>query len=560
MSLHDPLFAEHFERLKAATLAGLTLDSLPEWIQKNTFLRGKPFSFVDHEYQLQILRDQSREKNIRKCSQVGISELAVRMALGVVNVLEGSTLIYTLPTSTFAKKFVKTRVDPVISTSPTIKRSLNITADNTELKQFNESFLYFNGTVGAAAPISVPADALTHDELDFSDPQVVSNYQSRLSHSAYKIKTKFSTPTVEGYGISEEFAHSRRFWNFVKCDHCNHQFIPDYFKHVRVPGYTGEMREIRKDNIHTIPFRGAFIECPSCGKQPSLQVQHREWVLENNTESWEAAGYQIQPFDAPNIVSCGDIILSSTTYDRYVDFINFGLGLPAEDKESTLTREELLACFVTGESPGFWTHVCGYDMGLICHIVIAGVDHRGNMMVVRTERVPLSQFERRKAELCAQYRISLGVMDSQPYADTLMREQAKDTNLYGAVYVDSKNLLPFEVKKQEEEKKEGDLEVRQVNINRNRAFDSLMTFIRRRGLLVLEDENKELFIKHCQDMKRVKDWTSDKEISFVWRKSASGDDHFHHALLYCSVAAQMRGVGSIQMTLPGLVHSFKVKS
>jgi hypothetical protein len=562
MGARDTVFDEHLARIKSQTLRAHTLESVPEWICENTFIKGEPFSFEDHEYQLAITRDTSREKNIRKCSQVGISELSVRATLAVLMIIEGSTFIYTMPTATGSKKFAKTRIDPIIKGSPALRAAIDVTADNTELKQLNNSFLYINGTIGAAAAISVPADGVVHDEVDFSDPEVMSNYQSRLKHSPYRLRWRFSTPTVEGYGISAEFENSRQHWNMVKCHHCNHSFVPDYFSHLRIPGFGGDLREIRKDNLHTLNYPDAYIECPGCGKKPSLQVDHREWVVKNSESNFAAAGYQIQPFDAPNVIALGDLIATSTTYSRYVDFVNFELGLPAEDKESVLTQAELEGYYVTGIVPGFWRHVVGIDMGMICHIVIAGVDAYGRMLVVHTERVPLNRIEERLKELNERYRFNLSVMDHQPYTDVLMRLQKSDPNLYAGVYVASQDIQTFKVKKKEKDEDDAQVEVRQVNINRNRALDGLMTFARSGNLALLDDSNKALLIKHMQDMKRVKAFNNagEKEISYVWRKSANGEDHFHHALLYCWVASQMQGISQSSLILPSLMSKFRIKT
>jgi len=557
----DLISAEHLARVRTAVLRGHSLSSVVEWITENTYLRGERFSFKDHEFQLAILRDGAREKVVRKCSQIGLSELSARTVLALANILDSSTFIYTLPTATFAKTFAKTRLDPIVRTSPALSSALNVTADNTEIKQFGNSFVYVKGTVGASAAISVPADGVFNDEVDFSDQEVMSNYQSRLTHSPYKLKYKFSTPTVGGFGISAEFEASRRHWNMAKCYHCGEWFVPDYHKHVRVPGFTGDLREITKERLPRLAYQEAFVECPKCGGKPSLAPEHRQWVVENPDDNYEAHGYQIQPFDAPRIITPADLVVSSTKYERYVDFVNFALGLPAEDKESTLNREEIEHCYVPGTAPGFFTHVMGVDMGMLCHVIVSGVDAQGRMMTVHTEIVPLARIQERKAELAAQFRVSLTVMDSQPYTETLLRLQQIDSNLYGAVYVQSKDLSAYSVKKVDEEdaEEEGELELRQVNVNRNKAFDSLMYFIRSGSWLVLEDENKATLIAHLQDMKRVKDFTTDKEVTYVWRKSAKGNDHFHHALLYCWVAAQMRGVSFSSIALPSYVASFRVK-
>lgn len=564
----DAYTQEHVERLKAAVLQGHTLATLADWIQRHTFLRGQPFTFLNHEFQLRIASDSSRGVNVRKCSQIGLSELSARLALATCSVLSGSTFIYTLPTAAFAKTFAKTRMDPIIATSPALSAAANSITNNSEVKQFNDSFLFIKGTVGQAAAISVPADGLFHDEVDFSDLAVLSNYESRLTHSPHKLKRKFSTPTVTGYGISAEMDASRRFWYMVKCNHCGEQFVPNYLAHVRIPGWDRAMKEITRDRLPHIAYQQAELHCPSCDAVPSLQPEHREWVLENNSENHEAAGYQIQPFDAPNIISIPDLVVASTKYERHVDFVNFALGLPAEDKESTLTKADIDACYVEGAQPGFFTNVMGIDMGLICHVVVAGVDPYGRLMVVHTERVPLAQLETRKQELGVRFQVRLTVMDSQPYADTLMRLQAKDSNLYGAVYVQSKDLAIYTVKKLEDQEegdaderkvRAGEEQVRQVNINRNRAFDGLMEAIRSLNVLLVEDANRPIVTAHLQDMKRIRDFSSDKEVTFVWRKSTKGEDHFHHALGYAFVAAKMRAVAGSSIVLPGLVHSFKLE-
>lgn len=565
----DQIIRDHFLRAQAGVLRAHSLDSIADWICENTYVRGEKFSFVDHEFQETILRDPSREKVIRKCSQIGLSEIAAREALAIVNVLSASTLIYTLPTADFAKKFAKTRVDPVVRTSQPLRDAVSSTADNTDFKQFGDSFLYIKGTVGTGAAISVPADAIVNDEVDFSDQEVMSNYQSRLTHSPYKLKRKLSTPTVSGLGISAEFETSRRHWNFVKCSHCNHFFLPSYFEHVKFPGFEGEMREITRERLPTLRWQEARLLCPACGREPDMGPRHRHWVCENPGQNFEAAGYQVQPFDVPRIVTMPSLIEASTTYARYTDFVNFGLGLPAEDKESTLTKEDIDRCYVRGEAPGFVTHVMGVDLGLTCHIIVAAIDYLGRMVGVKTEIVPLPKLYDRRREIASQYRVALTVSDSQPYTDLLLRMQATDPNLYGAVYVNQKALAPYTIVKTEEADRAGEddkradageLRERQVNVNRNKALDALMEFIRGGNLTIIEDENRPIFTAHLQDMKRVKDFTAEREISYVWRKSAKGNDHFHHALLYAWVAGKMRGIASSLILLPSYVQKFKVKT
>jgi hypothetical protein len=566
----DRAAADHYDRVKSSVMSSHSLRTAATWITENTFLKGEPYSYLDHEFQEVIVSDPSREKNVRKCSQIGISELFARVGLALANILDSSTTIYTLPTADFAKNFVKTRIDPTVQTSPKLKAALNSTADNMQIKQFGTSFIYYKGTIGQSAAISVPADVLMHDEWDFSDLQIASNYESRLTHSKHKLKYKFSTPTVGAFGISAEMDVSRRFFNMAKCGHCNEWFLPSYFQHVHIPGFSGEKKEISRDRLPHLRWQEAKVLCPGCGLEPDLGPEHRTWVCENPDENFEPAGYQIQPFDAPRIISAADLVLTSTKYDRFVDFVNFGLGLPAEDKETSLGKEEIDRCYEAGHAGmvGFFVNVMGIDLGLQCHIVVSGVDPYGRMLTRHTEVVPLARLFERRVELAKQFRVSLTVCDSQPYADILMRMQAQDANLYGAVYVRSANLAVYSIKKLEGEDEAGEDEKsvdageereRQVNVNRNRAFDGFMEFVRGGNWLIVPDENRETVTKHLQDMKRIKQFTADKEIAYVWQKSAKGQDHFHHALLYCWIASKMRAVGSSAILLPGILGKFHVE-
>lgn len=496
------------------------------------------------------MNDTSKEVAIVKCSQIGMSEVGSRMSLALVNVIRPYTVAYTLPTAHFAGTFTKTRIDPVIDGSKALRENVHKTNNNNEVKQFGDSFLYIRGAASSNAPISIPCDHLVHDEVDFCDQEVLGQYHSRLTHSKWKRKHRISTPTLPGFGISRVFQDTRRHFNFVKCDHCNHHFVPDYYDHVKIPGYLGELRAINKSLLNKIRFKEAAVVCPACGAIPSLQHKHREWVCENPDENFIGAGYQIAPFDAPNIIQPSDLIEASTTYARVQDFINFNLGLSAEDREATLAREDFDNVFVNIEQPTNTVNVMGIDVGNVYHIVIGAVDGHDNLIVLHTEQVPMGQARLRIAQLRAQFRVVCTVMDSMPHAETVMALQDADASLYAAIYMKSKSLLTHTVIEKIEVKEEGKEFVRQVNINRSRAFDAYMEFIREGHLVVKDSEEKETIIEHHQSMKRVKVYDNDSgEMSYSWQKT-DGVDHYHHTFMYCWMAAKIRGVGRSGITLP----------
>lgn len=551
----NPTEFNHIERLRAMVLSRFTASQVPDWLVKHTKIGGRPFSFKNHEYQEVILRDDSQEKVIIKPSQVGLSEISVRTALALANIISPYTLAYTLPTAGFASMFVKTRLDPVIATSPYARDALNTAVDNSEVKMFGESFLHFRGCAAGNAAISIPVDHLIHDEVDFSDQEVLSQYESRITHSEYKRKTKLSTPTLPDFGIDAEFKASRRHYNLVKCNHCNNWFIPDYYKHVRVPGFTDDLRTITKGLLPKIRWQEAALHCPSCGGVPSLQPEHREFVCENPEENHVAAGFQVSPFDAPNIITCPSLIKTSTNYKRVQDFCNFGLGKAMEDKDASFLKEELEALFVHADQTGHM-RVMGLDLGITNHLMVADVGADDSLLIIHAERIPVGSLRTRVAELSLRFNVSVIVSDSQPYTETIIGMQATLQNLFGAIYVRSKAVELYTTKIQEEDDKKGKELVRQVNINRDKAFDALMQDVRNGMVAFCQTSEKELIVEHMMDMKRGKVFDDSNEIVYTWKKSTLGNDHYHHTLLYTYIASRLKGTAHVSSISSFAVNTF----
>ncbi len=555
------VFRNHFLRLKAGASQATALSEVSRWITDNTFLAGRHYSYRHHEYQPRILDSTAREVVVRKCSQVGISELAVRKALALCGMIKDFTVIYTLPTATFASVLAKTRVNPVINESPYLSEMLTGT-DSIEVKQFGYgSFLYLKGAASSNAPISIPADFLVHDELDFSDPLVISQYQSRLTHSPHKLKLKLSTPTLPGKGIDYEFSRSKRHFNFVKCNHCNHYFVPHYYDHVKIPKYTGELMDINKKNIHRVQYENAHVVCPSCGKKPSLLPKHREWVCENPDDNHLAEGFQVSPFDAPMIITPSYLVEASTAYTNIAEFVNFNLGLPFFSKESVLSPEEIRGTIIDNLIEGAAFGVMGVDLGKTCHITVGKCSFDGSMQVVLIEAVPLGQLKQRYRQLRAQYRVRASVIDSLPYTDVVLALQAEDPNLWACVYSQSKGVHLYTVHQTEKDEEKGTQDTRQLNVSKDRTFDSLMEFIRSGDFSKVSCPLDDEFVSHCTDMRRMRDWNLRQQVmEFKWVKSEDGNDHFWFSTSYAYLAKFILGTvtGEGGGTLP-LVSSFRVK-
>lgn len=556
----DEIAKRHLQRLRMATVGKLTRKDLARWVETETFINGKPYSFKNHEFQERILSDESQITVTRKCSQVGLSETSLRMALGLVSIMQNFSLIYVFPTASFAKLYVKTRLDPIINGSPFLRsavRSSDSGADSAEVKQLGSGgFLYFRGASSDTAAISVAADAIIFDEYDFADQEIAGQFQSRLTHSPHKIRAYLSTPSVPGGPIDAAFQDSRKHWNFVKCHRCGHQFCPSYLDHVKIPGYDDELRRITKSKLAHVRYKEAVLLCPHCGKIPSLQPEHREWVIENPTENHLATGYQVQPFDAPNVIDIPYLVQASTGYARWADFINFGLGLPAEDAESGITPEDVDKATIEMDSSPFTTHVIGGDMGLICRLFVAGVTPEGVMIIVHTEQIPIGDFRKRYAELVTQFRVTAKVLDAQPYVETLLNLQQTDRNLWAGYFVTKKGIAVYDTVTREENAREGKTALHQISINKHAALDVLLEELRSGKILIRKTKDFEDIKTQLTASKRSQKVTDDGKVS-VWNKPSNGDDHFHFAMLYVFLAAQLRGAAQNGNLFVPMVSTFK---
>lgn len=559
----DPSATQHIARLRAATTHRMDRSNLSKWVEKNTFMNGKNFSFKNHEFQERILNDPSQEIVIIKSAQLGISEMSLRMALALVMVMPDSFAVgYVFPTAGFATQYSKTRFNPIVQGSPLLRSSMNSEdLDSADVKTFGMGRqIYFKGASSGNSAISTSLDCCIFDELSFSDPAVIGDYTSRLIHSPHKIKIKLSTPTHPGDQIDSAYQASRRWKNFCHCVHCGEWFYPNYYDHVKIPGFDKHLDEINAENLHTIDYKNAKVMCPACVKPVNLNPEFRAWVCENPRQSYLATGYKLSPFDAPNVISVPYLVEASTSYASKSKFRQFNLGEPAADTESGLMDTDLDAIGIEGNGSPFTVHTMGIDLGLICHFTVGGMGSDQKLGVVHYERVPLAKFRERYWALKSQYRVSVVVSDQQPFVDLILSLSAEDANLFGAMYVTRQGLELFDVKVQEADQMEARGTIRQVHVNRNAVFDQLLVEVREGRIWIRKLQDWDLMRAHMLDLKRSSATLRNGEFTSSWVKSSKGNDHYFHSLAYLYIASRMRGIasGSLGSGMMG-VQTFRQK-
>lgn len=553
------MLPNHLERLEAGLFEKYTLSNLDDWITRFTFLDGKPYSFLNHEFQQEILKDTSKTSIIVKCAQIGLSELAYRWAVSACCIMRDFTVIYTFPSSSDAEKNNKTRIDPMIAESPELARLVSKSLNNSEVKQFGvNSFLFFKGTKSDTQALSTPANAVIHDEYDKSDITQASVYVSRLQHKPHKIRKIFSTPTVPGYGVSKEAKTSQRMRHICQCEHCNHWFLPDYFKNIVVPNWDKPLEEITKENIHTLDWRDAYLACPKCGKDPNLHHERQQFVCENISEAHEAKTWYITPFSAPKILTPSYIVEASTKFERYSEFKNQVLGLAATDSTASLSRELLEQRTHQIDLSSGELHCIGADMGLVCRIVVSRMTQAGEWLIVHIEKCHYTSFEERVEKLAAQFNAITHVYDSQPYTDLVTRVCLGHKYRQGAIFVRSQGSALFTVSEPSDD--DQGMAIRLLKINRNNALDSMVAKMLSHAFVLKKCDEINSYYDECLSMQRVQKFTNENELVYVWDKT-DGEDHYFMASLYSYLACMLNNsirMGAASSGVP-LLHVLRPK-
>jgi len=531
--------------------AQLFADGIPlkKFITEEVYLKGKKFSFAEHDFQEYIIdiiqANFGCTISVSKCSQIGLSELCNTAVLAVMATRPGTGVIVSFPNKTFAQEVFKTRFSTIIDNSPLLSGMLNRNVDSASAKQFNnESIAYALGANAASKGtlLNRPASIVFNDEIDKSDDKIRSGYRSRMTHTKpeERLVLNISTPTVDGVGIDAEIKDSRIVHTSLVGCPCGHEFVGDYYTHVVVPGFDKNLVYLTKTEAAKLDISKAYLECPECKQEINKDNKKTIWQVKENPEGTKKKiGIVLDPFVAMAFISVPDLVESSFTYTSTVEFLNQGLGKVADVKDSTISTANIH--FEMNESPGL--PIAGLDLGKLCHYMRGTLHYDTTIHVQDIQVIPLPDLEEFMKQEFLKYYFAAMVMDSQPYTDLVYRSVKKYPRLYSAIYTDPTTPRPDLFVLSMTDKHEQI--VRQIAINKNMAMnnfaneiDYIYTFA--------PNINQSTMVKHFTDMRKVRDYDS-MEVRYKWQKSLKGDDHFFHSAIYLSMAAKLAQAG-IQQT------------
>ena len=530
-----------------------------EWICKYTKIFDKfsgsfvPFSFKNHEYQLDMVNADVRKVNIMKGCQIGATEIFVRLALALTANMN-LTVILTQPDFKMSAGFSKSRINPVIESSPELK-ALVKDSNSVDLKNIGNGFLHVKYTKGAEShALSVPADVIISDEVDQSDQKNLSLFQSRLEHSKLQWTRNFGTPTVPGYGISVSFEGEEYFTYGIKCPHCGkwNLFLANKPPVDNLIGFDKIKEEfldgapdfpiLYKDKVREL-LDSVYIGCKYCRK--SLEYPDRlllpdssnqitpiepqyEWINLSDKQVTDTKNFYINQL-ATGLKTGRQVIYSFLGYEEMRDIYNQTFGQPFISASERLLKKDIyIERDVTIDTPPF--SFMGVDFGLKTNYVLIVPDYSNERdYLFEYGELPLFTVEdedyviTKLIEVMKQYNVLCAVVDAMPYQNAVNKLKLKSPIPVVDCYLNDR------IKKTTFKEKD-------MTVNGNRSFHiaAMISRFKNKDVICTNNINKhadkEEFLSNFEKFIRVKN----RDGSFTY--PSMKPDHYGFAYMYANLA------------------------
>lgn len=509
-----------------------------EWICKNTTLQGVPFSDEGYEFQRKIADDMHPNLTCIKCSQVGLTEVQIRKALGFLIRNAGTSLIFSLPTEDMYERVSKTRVKPIVDGDKVFNRWNEKQMRSMDLMQFDKSYLYLTAALETAAT-SIPADAVFNDELDLSNQSIVGLFSSRMQNSKYKINQRFSTPTWPEFGVDLEYKSSDQMMYLCRCKSCNHWNHPEFTRDfIEVPGIPDDIIDLTMLESHFqdrgVEFHNAYVKCERCHNRLDLDdLSCREWVPAFPSRQ-SMRGYRVTPFATskldPNYIFTS--LFKFQLKQNMKGFNNTVLGKPYVSGANQLSVEVIENCMlqaspiqVSSDDP-VWV---GIDIGQTCHIVLTKGYGPDDQKIFMMKAVHMDNLITEVQQILDEYKVIGGIVDYMPYTPTA--KQIRDMS--------QGRIMPVQYAGHQEFKEEIDKVTEKPDhykVNRTTLIDNFVGKVRAQKIGISGyGHNKEVYIAHLRDM--VRDEPEEGQAKWV---KLSGNDHYFHASVYAYNAHKLK--------------------
>ncbi len=471
---------------------------------------GRPFEFVQRRFMREFFNDMSPLQVFLKPPQIGATETEIVKSMWVAKKLR-KDIIYTLPTQSDVYDMGGGKVNRIVAQNPVLREWVK-DHDTVTQKTVGESIIHYRGTFSPKQAMMVASQLNIHDEVDASDPDVITQYETRLQGQAGGWRWYFSHPSLCGFGVDIYWQRSdMKEWH-VRCGSCLEW---------RTLEWPGSVDRATRSYV-----------CVACSAP--LSDRDRIGGVWKNRDGVKWSGkvegpYEFSGWHASQMmcpwISASDILGAFDDPNKTEQYFwNYVLGLPFVGSENKISAEQVLKNCVPDVNDQRPTVVIGVDTGLPVHYVLMNPEGAFFLAKKTPEQRPYEELER----LLNRFPASVMVADQGGDLIGVRQLQAK---FPGRVFLchyrrDRKSL---------ELVRWGDKgDLGSVVVDRNRMIQLAVEQLRDPGRIRLNGrpEDWRELAEHFANMYRVAKETP-FGVEHSWERS--GPDHFAHALVYAMV-------------------------
>jgi hypothetical protein len=489
---------------------------------------GLPFEFEDHRFLKDMINDMSPLQVWLKPPQIGASECEIIKSFYIAKKLH-KDIIYTLPTATDRDDMVGSKVNRIIAQNPVFQKWVR-DHDTVEQKSVGSNIIHYRGTFAAKQAMMVSSQLNIHDEVDASDPGVITQYETRLQAVADGWRWYFSHPSLVGHGVDIYWQQSdKREWH-ITCPHCTHEQVltwPLNIDLVREIYICSRCREELPDSVRR---QGTW--------KPTAEGIFRGYHVSQLMCAWISAERIIEAYNDKGKTK------------QY--FWNYVLGLPYVGSDDVISADVVLKNCKDEVNEQHDTIVIGVDTGLPIHFSLMnrqGVFYYGTCEPeTEREKALLSKglydpYDRLRAFLRRWPRSKLVSDQGGDLIGIRKLQQEFPGRVFLCFY--RKDKKTTEIIQWGTKEKYGE-----VYVDRNKMIQLLVEHLREPGLITLNGTREEWteWAMHFDNIYREKIVVNDLPehddrtlygAEYVWKRK--GADHYVHTLVYGQVGLDKYG-------------------
>ncbi|MBL0320509.1 MAG: phage terminase large subunit family protein [Alphaproteobacteria bacterium] len=491
---------------------------------------GFPIEFTKRKFLWDIYNDLSPKQCLLKPPQIGATVMNAIKSFYVAKKLRRQ-IIYTLPTAGDVQDMVGGSFNRIIAQNPVLLEWVK-DHDTVEQKSVGDSMIFYRGTFTQKQAMMIPSGLNIHDEVDASDPDIITQYQNRLqAQEDGGWSWYFSHPSIAGHGVDVYWQQSdMKEWQ-IECPACKAKQVLTWPESVNVSRETYVCKTCKEDLPNEARANGVWVNKDGVPWSGKIEGDYQ-------FSGWHVSQLMLWNKSAKDIITSFNDPLKDKQF-----FYNYVLGLPYVSSDDRIEPAVVLRNCVDQVNDQSSRTIIGADTGHGIHYVLLnkqGVFYYDHANEITASKTPydvikghLNKFPR-----------SIAVFDQ---GGDLIGVRKLQAEFPGRVFLcfyrkDRKSVDLVQWGENDEYGK--------VTVDRNRMMTLVVEQIRDIGRVRLNGSKDEWaeFASHFGNMYRERMVTKEmkdkdnKELygaEYVWKRN--GPDHFCHALLYAVVGLQRYG-------------------